>query len=275
MRKLFLLLLILSILLGCISIGSGEESLPVLELHQIQSGCLDAYLLVCGNTHVLIDCGTNTDHAETNEELLADYLNTHGITHINAHIVTHYHNDHAFNTVFFSCRFGTEMVYGPTEAAPDLFDGMTSAYTHMKAGEHIKIGPISFFCYGPHEVKMGGYSNHDSLNFVLTHGERTFLFTGDHMQEPDLARYPELQNVDVLKFPHHGLEPFSISDWALRRLKPSIVLVPGNHGGDVYQKLYSLRIPASVYSGTDGNVILLCDGETIDVQTTQKKTGEV
>lgn len=209
--------------------ASAEEQ-PVLQLHQIAIGCADAYLLKLDDIAIMIDGGNDT---ERSPEKLKTYLDEAGFDHLTAYFVTHYHDDHAGNLRLFMEAFGTEdtVVYGPTETLSDVYGPLpTGEYRQMKDNDVLNIGPLQFFCVGPQEIKYDGAANADSLNFIVTYGERRFLFTGDYAHSKAFLdqHADDVRDIDVLKFPHHGLEPFLIGERTLRLVNPSIILVPGS-----------------------------------------------
>ena len=126
------------------------------------------------------------------------------------------------------------------------------------------------------KVNSKGEANADSLNFVLAYGARKFLFTGDFAQSGCINNeYRELcANVDVLKFPHHGHEPFEVGNKAMKVLSPTYVLVPGVASQYKLWNNYDnvgVKFPLkNVLTNAEGHVVILTDGaERFDVLTHQ------
>ena len=221
----------------------------------------------------MIDGGNDTGHQP---DQLMDYLRAAGFETLTAYIVTHYHADHDGNLLLIMNEFGSEdtVVYGPSETLPDKHLPLPcGSYAQMRDGDHFEIGPLSFQCVGPAKLSAeNGANNQDSLNFIVTYGSRRYLFTGDYAHSyAFLDQYADdVRDIDVLKFPHHGLQyphdrhPFYITREALQLCNPAIVLIPGAYARvSVY--LHELRIPSLRYGNGDGNFIVFSDGESLDV----------
>ena len=261
----------------------AEQTLPMLELHQVNLGCADGYLIRFGNTTVLIDGGEAWPNKP--ERLFPQYLEAVGVTHVDAYIVTHWHLDHCMNVnyIFGTLGGGSTVVYGASaEVNPDYAPLANGAvYQQMKDGDELTIGGwLTVNCVGPKTVKNSGNQNMDSLNFVLIYGQKRMLFTGDYAASGNINRkYQDLvRNIDVLKFPHHGIlddktNTYEIGVVLMRVLSPTYVLIPG--AASVWEiwnfiAAYSAEQNLTrdhVYNNRFGNIVLLNDGETIEVCT--------
>lgn len=78
----------------------------MLELHQVNLGCADGYLIRFGNTTVLIDGGEAWPNKP--ERLFTQYLEAVGVTHVDVYIVTHWHLDHCMNVNYILERWGVD-----------------------------------------------------------------------------------------------------------------------------------------------------------------------
>ncbi len=249
---------------------SSEESLPEMEVHQLMLGCADGYLIRIGDDiNIAIDCGKDT--GDTSERAL-EALKEAGCTKLTAYVATHYHDDHAGNMVEILETFGTEetIVYGPTDVWPKKYGTQPiGQWKQMCAGDEITFGDLVIKCVGPEKVEGKGGINKDSLNFVVTYGERTFFFTGDYVRSHPVGDgyRDDISNVDVLKFPHHGLQPFCIDPWVLKLVQPKIILVPGAAVGQVQKLCAKYGVDATVYSIGDGHIVITTDGTSLDVAT--------
>lgn len=253
--------------------ASAEEEPLQFQLHQVNIGCADAYLLLIGDVAIMIDGGNDTG---VRPDRLMTYLRAAGFDHLTAYIVTHYHDDHAGNLLLIMDEFGDEntVVYGPSESLPSRLQPLpTGTYAQMREGDQLTIGPLSILCIGPSVLTQEGGANVDSLNFIVTYGSRRYLFTGDFAHSAAyLEKYADaVRDVDVLKFPHHGLErkdkePFYISEQALRFVNPTIIVTPGAYA-KVSMYVRKLALPSLCYGNGDGNFIIYSDGESLDVVT--------
>lgn len=251
-----------------VSVAAAEEPLQF-QLHQISIGCADAYLILIGDIAIMIDGGNDTN--KTPDAMMA-YLRAAGFERLTAYIVTHYHDDHAGNLNLIMEEFGDEhtILYGPSETLPDKYLPLPCGqYRQMKDNEKLTIGALDIHCLGPQKLTENGGTNVDSLNFLITYGSRKFLFTGDYAHSGAyLEQYADVvRNVDVLKFPHHGLEPMYIGERTLRMVNPSIVLVPGAAAKAIAFVRKNDLDRATVYGNNYNNFIIYSDGQSLDVVT--------
>ena len=277
MRALLLLLTAL------LALPAAAEA-PLMEVHQMMIGCADGYLVRVGDQTLLIDGGEANPRKP--EGGVPAYLRAAGVTHIDAVIITHWHLDHCMNLNEVLSEFGSPetIVYSPAEQVPDAIDNgtvtiaigplVTGTHQQMKMGDVLEFSGATITCIGPEQLSLGGGCNQDSLNFVLQYGSRRFLFTGDFAQSREICgEYSQLcANVDVLKFPHHGIEPFEIGVSALRVVRPTWVMVPGvvnKYKVWNFADNMGIKFPReNVVTNADGHVIILTDGgERFEVRT--------
>lgn len=284
MKKLLALLLCL--LTVCPAVLAEEADTPVLQVHQMMIGFADGYLIRIGDTDILIDGGNPQPTAPTHD--VVNYLRAAGVDTLDAYIISHWHLDHCMNMNAVLAEFGDAetVVYGSSETEPDkIFNGTVTVeigpvangvYRQMRMGDVLEIGGMTITCIGPEKLSMNGQCNADSLNFILQYGTRKFLFTGDMAQSGSIiGEYAELcANVDVLKFPHHGDQPYEIGQKASRVVRPQYVLVPGVANQyklwDFFDNM-GVKLPRdNVLTNAHGHVVILTDGgERFDVLTQQ------
>lgn len=271
MKKLLTLLMLL---LLC-PFALAEET-PVLEVHQMALGFADGYLIRLGDVEIVVD-GGNSDPTKPTDDVLR-YLREAGVGTLDAYIASHWHLDHCMNMNLILDEFGDEntLVYGVSETVPEsIFNGTVSVpiggpvkgtYHQMKMDDVVTIADLTFTCIGPRKVDYGGQSNVDSLNFVMEYGTRKFLFTGDFAQSGCInEEYRELcADVDVLKFPHHGSEPYEVGNKAMKVLSPEYILIPGVANKYKIWNDYdnnAIKFPRdNIYTMADGHVVILTDG---------------
>lgn len=277
-RRWFALLIVLLLLAGLAPAAAEDvsETPAQFQLHQINIGCADAYLLMIGDTAIMID-GGNYDYYAKPDKLM-NYLRAAGFETLTAYILTHYHSDHDGNFRLIMEEFGDEntVVYGPSETLPDKHLPMPcGVYAQMRDGDRFTVGPLSFQCIGPAKLSDdNGANNQDSLNFIVTYGARRYLFTGDYASSYNILDHyaDDVRDIDVLKFPHHALEypedlhPFYITREALQLCNPAIILVPGAYA-KINRYLRTLHLTGVCYGNHDGNFIVFSDGESLHVVT--------
>lgn len=283
MKKLLSLLFVLMMMLP--AAVAEEENAPLLEVHQLAIGYADGYFIRCGDIEMLIDGGKPVPFARNTDVL--DNLRALGATELDMYIVTHWHLDHCENVNPVLEAFGTAetAVYSPSEEVPEKVSHdkgplmvaplVNGVYRQMKQGDVIEVGPLTITCIGPAEVKQKGKVNGDSLNFILQHGRRRILFTGDYTGTKDVQAFEELcSQVDVLKFPHHGSTPYEIKPAAMRIVAPTYVLVPStfnNYQVYKYFKDNGVEVPReNVVTQREGHIVVVTDGaDFFEVRTQQ------
>lgn len=286
MKKLLALLLALLLCPAALA-----EDAPLLEVHQMALGFADGYLIRLGDVEIMVD-GGNPEPMKPTDDVLR-YLRDAGVDTLDVYIATHWHLDHCMNMNRILAEFGDEhtQVYGVTEKVPEsIFNGTVTAqigepvkgvYHQMKMGDVLTFGGITITCIGPRAIARKGEANVDSLNFVLQYGTRKFLFTGDFAQSSCINNeYRDLcSNVDVMKFPHHGNEPYEVGNMAMKVLRPQYILVPGAANQyriwDTYDDI-GVKFPQShVLTLAEGHVVIRTDGaERFDVLTQQTPTDD-
>ena len=278
-RKIVSVLLLL-LLAACFFPAGYGESAPdpdrdLLRLHQIYIGSGDAYLLTVGDTVILVDCGTNITSPisdNVNNPPLFTYLEASGIDHMDAHFVTHWHNDHCYNVGRLSEMYGTDdtVVYGVSEQILKDFDPLPAGtYQQLKDGDRLTVGPLDILCVSPpYSDSLRGLNNMQSLNFIVTYHDVRIMFTGDYMDWSLNRRWGStLADIDILSFPHHGInDPFSVKEQTYRLVNPHLILVPGGDHGIIRE--FALRKSRAqtdpvILCNRDGNLLVSTDGTGI------------
>lgn len=241
------------------------------QLHQPDLDGAAGYILTDGETVLLVDCGTNTDVDPSSDKLFA-YLKDVGLRRIDYYIVTHYHNDHCYNLNQLLTDYGTDdtQVFSCSEELDEMLCPMArGVYNQMKVGDELQLGPYHVLCVGPEVLRQNGRINNDSLNFIITCGERRIFFGGDHVNGKVLQLHGDaIADCDILCFPHHGLRPYQMGTQAIRRVNPSVILIPGGPEGYMNYYLRSIaEVNATAYGiGAGTTVVLFGDGEEMDVR---------
>lgn len=235
-----------------------------LEIHQIAVGCADAFLIRTNNTTIMVDGGLDSSKSR-----VFNYLDSASVTHIDAYIATHWHGDHVGNMNSILSKYADEetLVYGPSQNVARKYSPITNGrYIQMLDGNEYKIGDISLFCVGPTEVSSNGTTNSDSLNFVIQFGNVKALFTGDYLRGDVVQKYPDLtKDVDIFKFPHHGLKKFCMTANSLRHINPTYVMVPSNDRYTPTNWGRELGVDFESFASSGGNHVFVTNGEEINV----------
>ena len=246
----------------------------LLRIHQIAIGCADAYLLTISDTVILVDCGSDTTAPISmgfHNYPLLEYLAASGIDHVDVHFVTHWHNDHCYNVNVLGNLYGTEdtVVYGPSPSLiKELSPLAAGTYRQLKDGDRLTVGPLDILCVGPqYKEDITGTFNADSLNLIVTYGSIRAFFDGDFIQTSILKRWKdEITDLDIVSFPHHGINLEEQSPQVYRVLNPRVVLIPSLERGKIRQfalQTAQCRQEAVYLSSRDGHILVNTDGINI------------
>lgn len=287
MKKLLSLLFVLMMMLP--AAFAEEESAPLMEVHQMAVGYADAYFIRVGDIELVIDGGNPNPRWPKDD--VVNYLRDVGATTLDACIMTHWHLDHCMNMNAVLEAFGDDstVTYGPSEQPVDTLTYedrfgkieieigpvVKGTYAQMKVDDVIQIGPLTITCVGPGTLKQDGRVNGDSLNFVLQYGERRILFTGDCTRTDDILAHEEIcSQVDVLKFPHHGSEPYELKPNAMRVVAPTYVLIPSTFNNyKVFNYFKDHEVPVireNLLTQREGHIVIVTDGgDLLEARTQQ------
>ena len=278
-KRILSLLLVLFLLAGC-SLSAPTETAPTpgqeLTVHFLDVGQADCALLECGGEYILIDGGNVADSS-----LVVSYLETQGVTHLQAVIATHAHEDHVGGLPGVLAVFETKAVYAPTRTySSNCFDDFV--YYSDQQGLEITIpSPGDTFTFGSALVTVMGpvksyaETNNTSIVLMVQFGDTKFLFTGDMevTAENDMLEYwgeGYDWRVDVLKVGHHGSDT-STGYRFLREVMPQYGIISvgaGNsYGHPCEGPLSKLGDAGVTIYRTDklGTIIATSDGKEVSV----------
>lgn len=283
MKKLLSLLLALLLLTGCAG-GSNQTTQPPTEssetgnltIHFIDVGQADAILLECDGEYMMVDGGNVADSS-----LVVSYLQTQGVTKLEAVVGTHAHEDHVGGLAGVLAVYETAAVYAPTRTyASQCFDNFVR-YTDQQGliitipqpGDVIEFGGATATVLGP--VKSYADPNNTSIVLMVRYGDTSFLLTGDMETEAenDMLNFWGEDfdwSADLLKVGHHGSDT-STGYRFLNAVMPQYGIISvgadntyGHPCGAPLSKLKDAGV--SVYR-TDkmGNILVISDGKSIGI----------
>lgn len=248
-----------------------ENGLSELTVHYMDVGQGDAILLACGGEYMLIDAGDN-DQGTT----VQNYLTKQGVKTLKYVVGTHPDADHIGGLDVILYKFNCQTVMMPdvesdTATYRDVLDAMKEKgyrNTVPKAGTSYELGDASFVIAGP--VNSYEDTNNHSIVIRLTHGDNTFLFTGDMEEEAedDLLKEKVSLQADVLKAGHHGSRSSS-SQAFLEAVSPAYAVIScgedNSYGHPHAQTLNTLRQMGVKVFRTDeqGTILASSDGSEI------------
>jgi competence protein ComEC len=249
-----------------------ENPLP-LEIHQIAVGQANAYLIRCDDFTVFVDGGRSRSY-----EKVKKYLDNFGVETVDVYIATHWHGDHVENMSKILLEYAHEntIVYGTTQEPSSKYEVTKGTYIQMVPGTNFNIGDVGFLCVGPDEILHKGNENPDSLNILIQYNDFKFLMTADYIKDAAIEMFGEfLRNVDIIQMPHHGLQPFRISEMAMLYCNPEVMLVPVDNSYDSRHFLKTLELKTKVYDNKDGCIAIVSYGDDYEVYTNVKTPNDI
>lgn len=256
----------------------GETENSNFQVHYIDVGQGDCSLVVCDGQTLLIDAGENGHETE-----VINYLRSLGIEKLDYIIATHPHSDHIGGLPEVIEEFGMDNIIMPRltkEQTPT-----TKTYTRMleeikasgakvisaKVGSTYALGEASFEILGP---VSNSAEDLNSMSVVakVTHGENSFLFTGDAEsdEEREIIGAGVDLDADVLKMGHHGSNTSSCKEF-LAEVTPEICVImcgeDNDYGHPHKEPLERLKKYTNEIYRTDicGSIVISSNGETMDI----------
>ncbi|MCQ2434042.1 MAG: MBL fold metallo-hydrolase [Oscillospiraceae bacterium] len=240
----------------------------------------DCTILYNPDTAILIDGG----EAEYGTKVL-DALRALKIRRLDAVINSHPHSDHlgGLNTVLENIP--TDMVYQPTypdtliptgynfERFLELVQEQHLQIVNPNCGETAKFGQveITFFCI---DNSLREDLNDCSLVCRITHGDNSFLFTGDISKEAeqDFLAAELIAPSKFLKCAHHGSGNSSSNEF-LDAVSPKIAVISVGafndygHPSDACLERLFARTDSVYRTDIDGTILFFSNGKTIQPNT--------
>lgn len=257
------------------TLADASSALPVgdeaLEVHFFDVGQGDCTIITQGDHAMMIDAGDNDKGTAVQA-----YLNYLGVSSLEYFIMTHPDADHIGGADVVLYKFDCDTILMPdkevdTRTYDDVIQAMKSKnYTaiHPQIGDTYSFGDASFTVLAP--VRQYSDNNNNSIVIKMTHGENTFLFTGDAEEEAEMDILAEGLDVsaDVLKAGHHGSST-STSDDFLEAVSPEYAVIScgedNKYGHPHAETMNKFRQTGVTVYRTDeqGTVIAASDGSTI------------
>lgn len=199
-----------------------------LKIYILDVGQGSSCLIKSNDSYMLIDAGENSC-----EDLIVQYLNDFGVTHLDYLIGTHPDSDHVggldavidnfdIDTVFLSAITDKD-----TKTCQDVLDSLESKgldYSMPDIGVAYPLGGAYFFALAP--SKHYDDANNNSIAIKLTYGDFDFVTTGDCEKEAesDICSLKYNISADVYNAGHHGSSNASSEEF-LDRINPSVVTI--------------------------------------------------
>ena len=247
------------------------------EVDFIDVGQGDSTLVCSDGKYMLIDTGDRDG-----ENTLINHLKERGVKKLDYLVLTHPHADHIGEAAEIVEGFKIGKIIMPrvpddltptSSVYEDLLDAAANKGLKIRAArnESFELGEISVHTY----AAEGEYSNLNDYSVVLrlTHGENSFLITGDceKQEESELLKRGCDVSADVLKVGHHGSDTSSTSQWLKEVGAQYAVISCGadNKYGHPDEETYSriCKYVKNVYvTAEDGSLAFESDGKGLTVK---------
>jgi beta-lactamase superfamily II metal-dependent hydrolase len=209
-----------------ISTPEGELILTMIDVGQA-----DSFLLEQGGETALIDCGTRSTGKD-----VVQYLNDHGITHIDYIFGTHPHDDHmgGMYDVITSVDVG-KVIIPEVEAGTSTANWYIKLMSELSTGsyevQNPKVGDMYYL--GDAEIEVigqlsdaDGNTNNYSTVMKVSFGKMDIVMTGDAETEVEKVILQSGQDIsaEILKVGHHGSDTSTSNDF-LDAVNPKYALI--------------------------------------------------
>ena len=272
----------------------GQDGTSRLQVHFINVGEGDSILIQCDGKAWLIDGGPYR-RGRRNHDTVHQYLQAHGVSHLQAVVCSHEHQDHVggltkgLRCVQFDQVWALPPL-GPKHDGYDYFAQLAAQrgvpFGAPKWGCAYKIGRATATFFAPVKVStLGGDDYHHDINnssmvMRLQYGKHSFLFSGDIEKEAEEAyvkKYGAALASTVLKVPHHGSSTSTTPEF-LNAVSPTFAVISVNvnearwkgwddhPSEDVMNRLQAFNCQ---YKRTDidGTVVFNSDGHSLVMET--------
>lgn len=229
---------------------------------------------------MLIDCG----ESEAADDVIR-FLDEKNVEKLDYVVATHPHSDHMGGMYKIVDQFEIgEMIVPhlddsdiPTtryyEKFLDSCDARGLSLTEAKLGRTIELGDAEAEIIAPCRPGYDNTNNY-SVGLFLTHGENTFIFTGDaeSLAEKEMVKSGSLRHADVYKAGHHGSDTSSCEEF-MAEITPDYAVIScgeGNsYGHPQKQTLKEIsRYTDKIYrTDLNGTVTFVSDGRELTVST--------
>jgi len=198
----------------CAFSGGDELKVTFLDVGQGDSALVE----FPGGGNMLIDAGSGGEERfDMGRLVVAPYLWNRGISHIDAVVVTHPHEDHLGGIIYVLKNFSVGAVID--NGVPDNTSSVYGEYIrtirekrmdHIVVGEGDTIEPFrdaKVFVLNPPEGGTPSETNDGSIVLKIEYKKSGILFCGDVTSKAMsrlLYSYGSFLRSDVIKVPHHG-----------------------------------------------------------------------
>lgn len=275
---LMLLAAVICSLMGCTA--QEQSRVMPMTVTLLKVGKADAIVVLSGSQAMLIDTGEEDDGPE-----VVEFLQEHGITRVDAMVITHFDQDHVGGADTVLESFPVKTIYVPD------YEGVHTEYMDFLQAAEAKAAPIQrlsqsvSFSFADAEVLIeppasyeipdgkADYDNNFSLITTIVHGKNRLVFMGDAEKARirEWLRGDSAVPCDFLKVPHHGIYNKALED-LFQALMPKYSAICSSQKHPADEKTLEILKQYSdyIYETKDGNILVISDGNRLEVQQKRK-----
>lgn len=213
----------------CVGLLTPLAPAPALQMLVFDVGQGTAVLLRTPHHQLLYDTGPRyTENFDAGSALVAPYLQSRGINHLDAIVISHNDSDHSGGLAGVLAAISTDalLLGEPTkyEPAPQLFPVSQPVNKNCHEAKPWRWDGVSFrFITWP--VLTSAKANNHSCVLLVEYQGHSILLAGDIEKdvERSLLSQQSLQQVDIVLAPHHGSRSSSTRAF-VEQLAPGIVI---------------------------------------------------
>ena len=266
---------------SAVTTGNGS-----LEVHYINVGQSVSTLIVGPDGETML---VDTGHYNDDGEHVIAYLQRHDVERIDHLVTSHNDADHIGGNGAIIDYYETEadgigVVYDPGIAAStrtygeylDAVEEHDVTLYETREGDTIRFGETTVDVLGPPEPYLENEArNENSIVLKLTHGETSFMLSGDAEDDQEaylVDEYGDQLRSTVLNAGHHGSSSSS-NEAFLDAVDPQVAVVSsaydsqyGHPHEEVLQRFADRSVP-TYWTATHGDVVFVSDGTNVSVRT--------
>ncbi len=240
-----------------------------------------------GGTNILVDAGDRSEFIDAGARQVAPYLLAHGVTSIDALVITHADRDHIGGAEYLLEHFRVGIVYlwplaGESELERDLLAACAAAgvpVRRLAKGDSLPCeGARIDVLHPPPDWAASKSENDASLVLRVTWPGMSVLLPGDIEEGAESLLTGTDCAAAVLKVPHHGSQTSS-TDAFIDSVNPRLAIVSAGRrrGGSVVRTFviqrYTDRGIEVLRTDRAGGIALRTDGQSLRAESARQLRG--
>jgi competence protein ComEC len=231
-----------------------------------------------GSKVMIIDAGEAHHGYDDGERVIAPYLWSQKILHVDYLVLSHPDADHFGGFAYIASNFSPAEFWAPGIASSDesyatmlvaMMEAHVKFVTITASENSVYIGSVEVHTFAENQAATNSKHNNGSALLRLGFGRVGFLFTGDieAAAESEFAEQGVNVRATVLKVPHHGSKSSSTAAF-IDAVHPAVAVI-----SDGYQNRFHFPAPQVVERYRDAGVKVLrtdLDGAVMTAATPEK-----